>query len=313
MSDENNNGSEGMQSRHLVREAREVGCYGLVDGFAVQSLTQTRVAASMVTKFEGPFHCGKCLTPAVVHKDRGGGKREHFAHSAPLTPIARFGETAFHKAAKEEIRDALRSIYAKGNWDVERTLEADANKGRPELRPDVSGRIGKQPIAIEIQWSTLSITQIIKRSIGYKKWRIPVLWLLPIKQDLVGEFRPRLFERYLHSMYFGRVYYWKAGDGITVTPIHFDPAQRWVDHREWVDSDGEQSAGGYTKRLRVLKTANAGSRISIDGFFAEMRQEFTPWNEKLAVPELLLWRDGAATWWDSELEKRDYEIWDEED
>ena len=297
----------------ILREAHEVGCDGLIAGVAIRLETGNRVPARNMTKQDGPFVCPKCWTPAVVHKDRGGGKIEHFAHNAPLSPLVAYGESATHKSAKEEICQALEQAFPDGNWAVERTLKNKLT-GKPELRPDISGRIGKTPLVIEIQWSTLSLATILKRSIGYKKWNIPVLWILPLAKDIEDEFRPRSFERYLHSMYFGRVYYWKKGDGLLVTPTHFDGTERWVDTREWVDSGGEQSAGGYFKRLRLLKVANKSEKIYIHQHFHQNeRPEFTPWCEKCKIPELILWQDDLAVWWDVNRENEDRRDWEEAD
>ena len=306
--------SEQEVAKRVLREARDVGCFGLVAGEAIQIRTGARVAARAVESTDGPFACRRCWTKAIVHKDRGGGRVDHFAHHAPLTPLIQHGETEIHKAAKNEICEALKRLAPDGRWQVERRIRKDDKRDTPELIPDISGYLRGQRLVIEVQWSTLSLATILKRSKAYYRWTTPVLWILPLKEPLSGEFRPRSFERYLHSMYFGRVYYWMRGNGLQVTPTHFVPVQRWIDTREWFDTEGdEHSAGGFPKMLRVVKTAHPSERVDISGdFFAAEREEFTPWNEKRKVPRLWLWRDNLSPWWDEAHEEALRRTWDVE-
>jgi len=207
----------------------------------------------------------------------------------------------------------MRAVEPGGKWEVERRIAKSERRDTPELVPDISGYLGTQPIVIEVQWSTLSLATILKRSTAYFRWRIPVLWILPLTEALTGEFRPRSFERYLHSMYFGRVYYWRQGNGLHVTPTHYVPVQRWIDTREWIDTEGEQSAGGFHKMLRVVKTAQSLASIDITrDFLADERDEFRPWNEKRIVPRLWLWRDKLKPWWDEAREDAIHQAWEKE-
>lgn len=298
---------------HVLRSASDFGCSGLVAGHAIQVQSGKRVLADNVQKEDGPFLCPKCRIPAVVHKDRGSGRVDHFAHNAPLSPIVPHGESATHLAAKHEICDALRRRWPEGKWEVERTIPKNDETKTPELRPDISGNIEKQPLVIEVQWSTLSLATILRRSVGYFKMGKPVLWVLPLEKPIEGEFRPRSFERYLHSIYYGRVYYWQRGDGIHVTPIHFVPVERWIDIREWRDSEGEQTGGGHTKKLHLLKTASAERKINIsDDFERHKRGEFAPRNEKRKVPQLRLWKDKLSVWWDENHEELAEREWEKE-
>src|SRR5437764_578539 len=101
------------------------------------------------------------------------------------------------------------------------------------LRPDIGGRINGKRIAIEVQSSALTVPRILKRCHGYSKRNISILWVVPLCDEL-GEkpFRPRHFERYLHSIYYGRVYYWRAGFGSCLLPVHFGAAWTHVENRE---------------------------------------------------------------------------------
>lgn len=125
----------------------------------------------------------------------------HFAH----WPDAKCaytgeGESEEHRLAKLEIYQAL--LRAPGVTDVrlERYLR--------EVRPDVSFVLSGELVALEIQASLLARDGIEWRTTVYAKKGIAVLWM-PLFSSEVSEDRyaPKDWERYLHTMYFGKVYY----------------------------------------------------------------------------------------------------------
>jgi len=278
-------------------EAEEVGCFGLANGVARHLYTQELRFASQCTKNDGPFYCQECFSDAVLRKCVE--KRDHFAHKARLSPVIGPEESALHKGCKNEILKLLQERFPDGKWAVERTIEENKEKGLSELRPDVSGRILGSPVAIEVQASALTPSKIIKRAKEYTKRGICLLWIVPLKEPL-GElaFRPRLYERYLHSVYYGRTYYWWSGQGLTVQPVHYGPAVRHVEYREWLENGSHMSGGGYDATYRIVKKPVYGRSINIaDDFQAEVRDEFTPENERKAVPRCAIWRDTLSVWW----------------
>jgi len=185
-------------------------------------------------------------------------------------------------------------------------IKADKSKKLPELQPDIGGRIRNQRVAIEIQVSALTVPQIVKRVLGYSGRDIAILWIVPLKEALPsGVFCPRLYERYLHSIYYGRTYYWMKGDGCLVTPVHYGIAWCRVPYSEWYDVDmGEhRDAGGYSRPYKRARIPVAHSKISlIDSFHHHRRKEFIPWNELKAVPDSYIFRDNLSNWWDQERE-----------
>lgn len=193
---------------------------------------------------------------------------------------------------KEEICRALSERHPEGNWATERTIPANIHKRIPELRPDVSGRISDQRIAIEVQASTLTPTKIIKRSVAYAKRGIALLWVVPLREPLgVEPLRPRLYESYLHSLYFGRTYYWWPGCRHTLVPVHYGSASRHVEYREWFEDGMQQSGGGYDAEYKIIKTPIHGPGLLIDADFGvHCRIEFTPENERKKVPSCIYGR-----------------------
>lgn len=211
-------------------------------------------------------------------------------------------ETDLHRGCLDEILAALRERFPEGNWDKNREIPANEELELGKVVPDLSGRIGGQRLVVEAQVSSLSIGQIIRRSKIYTERKIPILWIIPLKSD-IGEtpFRPRLYERYLHEVYFGRVYYWMPGWGTDLLPVHFGLAKRFIPLSEWFDSETkeERSAGGVNKWYKVIKRAVLAEKIDFpSAMFSYSRREFKPWNERKTVPPLLIWRDRLRDWWD---------------
>lgn len=299
---------EGNKLSEVHQESEEAGCYGLVGGWAQSLRTGKRFHADTALHSDGPFFCSSCSANAVLRKCTE--KVHHFAHTAPLSPTVAPGQTELHRSCLKEICDALASRHPLGNWAVERRMEKNTRWGTEQLVPDISGRIGKQPVVIEAQVSVLTLPKILKRSLNYQKWGIPILWLVPLTQELGNElFRPRLYERYFHSMYFGRTYYWLPGFGASVLPVHYGPASRYIPTSEWFDVDAKEarSEGGYHKTYRVVKSPVQGSKIDIAGLCSKVeRASFTPQNERKAVPRLFLWKDNLKDWWDKAEEDELY-------
>lgn len=293
--------------RRLFDEAREVGCYGLLNGFALIRQTGQRVHVEDVTKSDGPFICPSCLSDAV--RKHCTEKKDHFAHKAPTSKVIKQSESALHRECKLEIFEALRTSIPDGRWVCDSVrIKADKSRKLPELQPDIGGRINGKRIAIEIQVSSLTLPQIIKRVSGYSGRDVAIIWIVPLKEPLPdGIFRPRLYERYLHSIYYGRTYYWMRGDGLLVTPVHYGLAWRHVPYSEWYDVNlGEQrDAGGYDRPYKRLRIPIAHSKVSlVDTFYHHQRDEFIPWNELKAVPQSYIFRDRLGIWWDDDEEKR---------
>jgi len=285
----------------ILRDAYEVGCSGLVAGWATNTRTGQRMLATEVTKLDGPFYCHECLTDAVVRKCTE--RKDHFAHKARLSPVIGSGERDLHKKCKKEIRDRLIELFPEGRWECERPIPANKEKNIQKLVPDISGRLNGIRVVIEVQASSLTIPRIVSRAAAYHARGCAILWLVPLTESLGNrQFRPRLYERYLHSIYYGRTYYWLPGDGLEVRPVHYDIAYRYIEESEWYSSDGEhQEAGGYEKPYKIVKLPKFGNRVNIAKDFAlQRRGEFTPWNERKSVPELTTWQDTMKIWWNEE-------------
>lgn len=283
----------------IVRQAEEVGCFGLVGGMAKNLRTHTKYYASSASKSDGPFYCEECYSDAVLR--RCIDKKDHFAHKTPLSPVIPKGESDLHWQCKNSICKYLSNIFPSGNWAVERPIEKNKEKGIPDLRPDVSGRINGYPITIEVQASSLTIPEIVKRTEAYSKRKIAILWVVPLLGELLSApFRPRQYERYFHSMYYGRIYYWWPDLGAKLVPVHYGVAKRHIEYSSWYDENRDfQEAGDYDKVYKVIKTPIFGEKLNIDqGFYYHKRDKFIPENERKEIPAGFLWQDHLEKWWE---------------
>jgi competence protein CoiA len=156
-------------------------------------------------------------------------------------------------------------------------------------------------VVIEVQASALTLDTINKRVLGYNKFNDPIniVWIIPLKEELGdATFRPRLYEWYLHSMYYGRVYYWIKGMGAKVIPVHFDKTDRWIPETSWYNEFGEEEvAGGYAKDYKTIVKPNFGEVCDLRNFKERRREEFIPENEKKAVPKCHIFMDRLKKWW----------------
>jgi competence protein CoiA len=287
-----------MGNRHLLKEAEEVGCYGLIEGWANNQRSHKKFYAPTSSKEDGPFYCSQCYSDAVIRKCTE--KKDHFAHKARLSPVITKKDDQLHQQCRDEICKLLIEKFPNGKWATERTIPENKSLGVPVLRPDLSGRINNIRVVIEVQASSLTLPKLIQRAKAYSKRKIAVLWIVPLIEPLGNDpFRPRLYERYLHSMYYGRIYYWISGQGLQLTPVHFGTAERWIEYSEWYDENGDyQEVGGFYKPYKVVKTPIYGNRIDISAdFYQYYRPSFTPENEGKAVPALFVWRDSKKLWW----------------
>jgi len=264
------------------------------------------VEAKYVTKEDGPFYCPDTFEELIVRKC--AEKVDHFAYKGRKSPTAS-KESELHKACKAELLALLEAKYPNGKWKAERHFEAKPQKDYAELQADLSGRIGEAdgtPVIIEIQKSSVSLELIKHRTKEYNKRTAYILWIIPLTKELGEEnFRPRLFERFLHTMYYGRVYYWHEGDGSILTPVHFDTAYRWIEESTWYDEHGEeQTAGGYDKAFTRTKKPLYGSPVDLlIDFTTKNRNKFDSDNEKLSAPESKIYLDNKMAWWDTSKEK----------
>jgi competence protein CoiA len=210
---------------------------------AIRKSDGTSVRAHTASRMEGPFLCPECRELVVLK--RSEIRLTHFSHSkSSLCSSA--GETETHRRCKIEIYQALLKHPNATDVFLEKSLAT--------ARPDVSATVHGVHVAIEVQVSDLSMETIMRRTQEYATRGIYVLWLLQWTPYLDGpRYSPRLWEKWIHAAYFGRVYYWVKG--LTVVPYHFEPHLKHVPARIWFTKTGQKvKVGGYGQRSKRYRS-----------------------------------------------------------
>jgi competence protein CoiA len=235
---------------------------------AIRKSNNRSVIAKWESKANGPFTCPECGDEVVLRQ--GSVRVNHFTHKSPLACGAAGGETNDHRRCKLEIYEALLGQAGVTDVCLERSLGT--------VRPDVSARIKGVPVAIEVQISNLSQETIIRRTKEYESKGIYVLWLPQWSPYLDGtRYSPRLWERWVHAAYFGRVYYWMRG--IEVACYHFDPHYRSIRETTWYSKNGERmTSRGYNRKSKRYRAPVRHDILNLVRDFVPVQREF--WQTK---------------------------------
>lgn len=295
---ENNNTKE-ENNKEVDKDIHSSRCSGLAGQKACRKLDNKIVYANYVTKSDGPFYCPVCLSDVIIRKCTE--KVDHFAHNARQSPIIGKKDRLLHEQCQNEILEYLQKSFPSGKWEKERPIPKNEIYDLKEVIPDISGRIDELPIAIEVQISPYTINRIHEKLVEYEKRKVLVLYIIPLCKELGEEvFRPRLFEKYLHSLYYGRVYYWIPNNDNKIVSVHFGRCTRWIEKSTWFSEDGEEcNAGGYYLTFKTLRKPFFGEQLDIVKDFKQMqRKEFIPTNAKKKIPACSLFIDKQMKWWD---------------
>lgn len=303
--DANDYSSDSQQSR----------CLGLIKRKALRESDNKTVFAKLVYKSDGPFYCPVCLGEAIVRKC--SNKNDHFAHKSRQSPVITRTQKNIHNKCRDQILKHLQTAFPDGKWAAEREIPKNEDRGLKKIIPDISGRINNIPIAIEVQLSPYTIKRISDKLVEYEKRKIAVLYIVPLYNELGDEpFRPRLYEKYLHSLYFGRVYYWSPASSTKLLPVHYSPAKRWIEETTWFDTDSkeERNEGGFWLTYRTVKKPNFVEPVDIAKDFEKvLKNRFVPQNVKKSIPDCIIFKDKLKSWWDKDEYKNiktQFEVFD---
>lgn len=239
--------------------------------------------APQTEKSRGPFTCPECHRTLILRK--GTVVVHHFAHVPPVNCAYGTGETLEHMRAKIAIFESLCGSSRVSKLDVEKPIVKNGLTVRPDVRCLVDGA---HFVGIEFQRSSLDPREVEKRTTLYRQLGVYVLWIVPWPRKLSdGErYQPRQLERYLHTLYFGCVYFWRSGKGLV--PVRFEKYMNWVDPREYFDEYGdEHSSGGYEYVSKRWVTPVVGKALGVLDLQPSRRGAWSV--KKRTVPAALLW------------------------
>lgn len=274
--------------------------------------TGRRHIAWEVNKASAPFFCPACNETVILKK--GDIRIHHFSHKPPITCSYGLGETEKHAKAKKGIFEALRKNNKCSNTELEKILDG--------ARPDVYSMINGCPVAFEVQKSNIKVDEIKKKNEIYNQNKIFVVWIFPdtyppTQMDDSGRHelvRPREWHKYLHVVFFGRLYFWQHDE--IVAPLHFGPHFKSVPSGNWVndyeENVGEDLSGtnfyaenfefadygGYEKKYKSIKRIERPQRKHlslIDDFAPKHRHAFA--TDEFVIPVGRIWLDKLKKWW----------------
>ena len=255
---------------------------------AIRQSDTIKVLARDSTIAEAPFLCPQCTKELILRKGRI--KVHHFAHKPPVTCSFGAGETEQHFRAKLGIFDALREQSNVAELEIEKDFGTSV--------ADVYARISGVAVAIELQRSALSVSDITARTRNYHRLGIAVVWLgLPASLPVETKYSPKAWEKWCHAAYFGRVYFWSHGQ--VIQPVHFDSYHIHVAATSWYEDGSEQSAGGYDKRSKRWRTPRPGVPMLLSQHFSA-RQRPAWSGGTVSIPQCTLYVDQQSKWWSSD-------------
>ncbi len=256
---------------------------------SIRKSDSVKVLARDADKRNGPFICPLCGSETFVRKGRI--RIPHFAHKPPILCEYGKGESDYHRKCKQGIFDELSKFS---------DLYCELEKNLGNVIPDVyiESLRTHNKYAIEVQISNLTMGRIIERTQEYERLGIYVLWLPVYTDKLKAEkYSPKAWEKWLHAVYYGRIYYWS--EGTSVVPIHFSEHRLYVGESTWYSDDGESmSAGGYYKKSRRFRTPEVGQPLDIArSFRPKERSEWKGGN--IFVPKCRILIDDLKPWWNN--------------
>lgn len=207
------------------------------------------VAAKDVDKNDGPFLCLECA--AHLQLKKGPLKAHHFAHRINVGCSRGYGEGETHRHLKEEICTTIAASADVSALQQER-------RELKQVYPDISFLLHQQErVAVEVQVTAISPSTIQRRVQIYTEQGIALLWVLPFREALIdgNTYRPTRWERYLHALYRGKLFYWSPEQKLQpvsyqdITPAG-EPYRYYPEIQEWMLAGKPRRSRRY-KRLHL--------------------------------------------------------------
>src|SRR5579875_380392 len=182
------------------------------------------VAAKDVCKDDGPFLCLECSAPLQLKE----GICATLASSSQVRGL-------------QQERRGLRLVY-----------------------PDISFWLrGKGWIAVEAQVTDISVDTIQRRVQTYTERGIALLWVLPWNEALVDgdRYRPTRWERYLHALYRGKLFYWSPEQRLQ--PVSLKDMTTTGDPFVWYQDKEKWLAAGQPRKSKIYKRLSLHPQVDV--------------------------------------------------
>lgn len=233
------------------------------------------------------FTCEYCKKSVIHHRPADRVKVGHFKHKSGESFCPSQGESIEHIRAKLEIFN-----YISKNWgDKLKEIEIEKWISNRTIRPDIYIETKRgNKIAIEVQTTALTVTEIKRRTIKYFENKIYVLWVLPyerfrfleLRKDygtmedgnwgltdkwyaLRDKVRLKEYEIFLYLAYYKKLIFWDLDklDSLDFIVVEFGDYR--TDSKEyWKDGEEHYSEGRQTKVMKTIQAIN--KNVKFDQF-----------------------------------------------
>lgn len=154
---------------------------------AIRQSDNKKVLGNVIDKnVSDTYICDYCKKSVIHHKSESGIKIGHFKHKTGEShcPNQSTGETEYHYKTKYDIYE-----YVNSNWgDKLKIVEVEKWICNNTVRSDVYIETKKNKIAIEVQATILTVSEIKARTEKYTANGIYVLWVLPYDYGRLYEY-----------------------------------------------------------------------------------------------------------------------------
>lgn len=116
---------------------------------------------------------------------------------------------------------------------------------------DIYARVDSTPIAIQLLYKHLSVSELEKRTAHFVNHGLTVLWILPY--ELSGKIYNRKTYNWLLNNYSGKIYC--NTDTSKIVAIAMQKIKVYIPERKWHKDKEDREGGGYFKFLRRMKYA----------------------------------------------------------
>jgi len=255
---------------------------------AIRQSDNKKVVGEFIEKVKGErFKCEFCDKIVTHNKPTDRVKVGHFKHKSGESFCPNHGESIEHIRTKLSIFN-----YIKSKWgDKLKEIEIEKWICNRTIRPDIYIETKKgNKIAIEVQASALTVTEIKRRTSKYFNENIYVMWVLLFDYPRFYEFkkewgtkddgnwglvdarysfrdkvRLKEFEIFLYWAYYKDLIFWDLEQEHSTDFMVIRMADYWTDDKEFRKDGEDYYYEG--KQTKVMKTIQSIKRdISFDKF-----------------------------------------------
>ena len=222
---------------------------------------------------DGPFYCPKCKEE--VHLKQGIVRIPHFAHFPESTCTYAGGESEAHLNCKWNIYTALKRNPAC------QTVQLEAPVGTRIA--DVLATIHGTSVAVEVQRSDETIDGVAAKLRDYHNSGVTCIYISPASAPTV-QVSLRAWQRYLHAMWYGELYYWADND--TVNIVHLG-RYTYLPQASWTEEL-------YLQQRVVYRHVRP---VSICAFTSLYHSEQDFYSRHIGITSARIWQSGMGKWW----------------